>query len=93
MKTASVTVLTQEVELPNEIITGKLRISLAGPVNQVQEIDGVDATFADLVAGDYTITAERLDSNGNVLGQPASANFTVTVEMYAAPVSITVSLA
>lgn len=77
---------------PLEIQVGNLRISLSNGL--LQDVAGLEATFASIDPGDYTATAQLLDTNALPLGDPFTTTFTVppATQMIALPSAITVDV-
>lgn len=62
---------------------GLLRVyvkDVEGNVIHEQDVQGNVAEFSGVVAGEYLITAVRLDANGMMLGDMASQRFSVEVD-------------
>jgi len=97
MSKVTVKIATTSVALPTGRTPGKLRISLlqGGEVLDFEEVTGKEAVFERIDDGQYTVTAQRLDSSGAELGGVITANFTVdgnVEQMYDAPSAITVDV-
>jgi len=75
-------------DFPAGTVGGQTKFSVTGQPDQLVDASVLSATFADVPAGDYTASAERLDSAGATLGTPVTAAFNVPVPP--APVSIDV---
>jgi hypothetical protein len=79
------------------IAAGAFRITLidaGGTEVAKQDTDEPTVTFESIPAGDYTISALRLDTAGNPISTPVSASVSVPADLAQVdvPVSITVSL-
>lgn len=99
-------IATTPVALPAGVIAGLLALSItdvAGkPVTDtngnpiaVQTVTDNQATFDNVVPGDYLASAVRLDTAGNPIGTPLTQAFTVPqpiVSTFDAPHAITVTL-
>lgn len=96
--TVLVTASVVDLQVPADTIVGKYQVSItdSAGVVQSQEVDAPEATFVDVVPGDYTASVVLLDSTGGQLGEKKSATFTVdqpaTIGVSAADiVTVTVS--
>ncbi|MDR5813334.1 hypothetical protein QCE62_06975 [Caballeronia sp. LZ033] len=98
----TVAVAVVSASLPAGVTAGLLRLAIVdsiGTVVQQQDVSGTSADFDGLSAGDYTATAQRLDSTGAPLGDAVASPFTVPSDgsggatgTYDAPQSITVTV-
>jgi hypothetical protein len=100
-------IATTPVALPAGIVAGLLALSITDLAGQpvvdangnpivVQTVADTQATFANVVPGDYLANAVRLDTTGNPIGTKLTQAFTVPqpiVSTFDAPHAITVTLA
>lgn len=96
---AIVTTITNPIALPLDKTPGQYRLTLTrvdGSVAPVVALlDSVtDAyTFDSVTAGDYTVEAARLATDGSVIGSPVTTSFTVNAQATVdVPASVTVSV-
>jgi len=71
MKNIVATITTSAQTFPAGTVATSYRFEIAGPRNEFQDVPygGVlSAEFVDVPDGDYTVTAELLDSQGQRLG-------------------------
>lgn len=99
MSTVLLAVTTSDVALPDGVTAGNLRFTITGSngnVLQTQDVADVSATFLNVPAGDYTMSAQRLASTGENLGAAVTGNFSVAatppVQTYAAPNAISATV-
>lgn len=82
-----------QIPKPAGIVVGGFRIDMYQGGSHVRAYAGAapSTVFTDVPNGDYTITAERVDSNGGLIGTRVERAFTVTGgEMVDVPVGILV---
>ena len=77
---------------PVGTVSGGIRISLtplsvgiSAPAPITVAAAPYEAQFADVIAGDYTVTAQAIDTGGNPLGDPITQNYTVVDEPVEGP--------
>jgi hypothetical protein len=95
MKTVTATIETVKLDLAEGQTLGGWRFGLTDPSGTIttQDLDVPVILIALTVAGDYTITGQRLDSTGALFGDQVSGVFTIPVpEQGDAASSITVTL-
>lgn len=80
MATVVVSLETQSQNFPAGTVAAGIVITIVGSSIAPQTVTAApySATFADVPAGQYSASAQAVDSNGNALGAAAvSAQFTV----------------
>ena len=85
-----VTVATTPPTFPAGTVRGGIIVTLSGIAPVTLAAAPYVATFADVPAGDYSVTAQAVDAAGAALGAPATA--TVTVPSGEVSIDIPVSL-
>lgn len=86
-----IAVATRRVPLGAGVVAGVFRYTITGPITVVQQSNEIASMFHDVPPGDYHAAAERLDGEGNVLGQ-VSGGFTVPPETQFADVPATITV-
>lgn len=95
MKNVVATLTLATIDLPDGVDAGlfQFTLSAAGTPDVVQQTDQTTATFANLAAGDYTVTALRLSTANAPLADAVTATVTVPPPVQAdVPASVAVSL-
>jgi hypothetical protein len=87
MVKADFTIRTIPMDFPAGTVPGAWRISVSGAANESQDVTDPKASFS-LPAGDYTVSAQRLDAGGNPLGPLVSDSFSVSE-----PTGVTIDVA
>lgn len=85
-------VLTSTVKsqsFPAGTVGGMWRFTITpvGGTGTVQDTPDPIASFSDVPPGDYTATVQRMDTDGNSLGDPSAVAFTVTSSTVSVEVS------
>ena len=96
MSTVTVTVASQSQQFPAGTVSAGIKVTLAGLPPVTLTAAPYVAVFDNVVAGDYAITAETVDANGNVLGTAITGSVTVAAPAEVAidvPASLTVTVA
>lgn len=98
MTTVLLQVASVDAPLPTGVVAGLLRLVLTsfdGSFSQTQDVNGDSATFLSVPDGQYTATAQALDSSGGNLGAPVSQNFEISSpppQTFKQPQTITITL-
>jgi hypothetical protein len=89
MSTVVVTVVAQAQQFPAGTSTAGIKVSLAGFPEQTLTAAPYVAEFADVGPGEFAITAQAVDAEGNALGEAVTGSVTIAapvVEEAPAPV-------
>lgn len=102
MSKVTVALVTVQAELPAGVVAGNLRFSLidaTGAVVASQDVADPAVVFTSVADGVYTVSAQKLDSNFNALGNPVVSDavsvatvVTPPVAFYDAPSALTITV-
>ena len=96
MSTVTVTVVSQSQEFPAGTVSAGITVTLEGLPAVVLTAAPYVATFDNVAAGTYAITAQTNDASGNALGSAITGSVTVAAPAQVAidvPASLTVTVA
>ena len=96
MKSILASLVLGKIDAPEGVVPGAFQVtlSIAGAADVVQTTAEATVTFANLAAGDYTVSACRLADSGERISDVVTATITVPApDQIDVPSSITLSLA
>lgn len=92
MHTVTVTVAVSPVSFPAGTQPAGIRITLGTLAPVVVAVAPYVATFSDVPAGNYPVSAQTVDASGNTLGDAVTASVTVAPDAVQVDIPASISV-
>jgi predicted phage tail protein len=94
MRTVIATAITTKLQMAAGTVPAGILFSIPGQPSQTVAASPYVATFQNVPAGSYQVTAQAVDASGNPLGSPAlSTAFDVSADTVDVDIPVSITLA